>query len=236
MYSEAMFIIPALYLSNGQCVSHYKGEPSHTTILSKNPLHAARSFEKQGAQTVHIVDLDATKEGSEKNRRVALQIAQNTALSVQYADGLDSLETMESLFSRGIDIISLDHTSEFLLPEALVRFGSEKIFFTIETKRELVSGKSPDLAVMDYGKELAEKGVTTIIFRDTKAEGTLHPNFDEIERLVMATEGKIFAFGGIGTVEDIALLEKTGAAGVILSRALFERKLSLETAIKQFSS
>lgn len=230
-----MLIIPALYLSNGQCVSHYKGEPSHATVLSKNPLQAARSFEKQGARIMHIVDIDAVDFGSEKNRAVALHIAKNTGLSVQYADGVDSIETMESLFGSGIDKISLHHASEFLLSPALARFGPGKILFTIETKRELVSGKSPAIAVMDYGKALVEKGVTTIIFRDTKAEGTFHPNFDEIERLVMATEGKIFAFGGIGTVEDIALLEKTGAAGVILSRALFGGKLSLKECIEHFS-
>lgn len=228
-----MIIIPAIYLSRGLAVSLYKGDPSQATILSCDPLDSARQFEKQGATSIHLVDLDATDGASEENQKIAKSLAQKTDLKVSYTDGISSLEQIKKLLDAGIAYVSLSQFTENLVEEALKRFGSEKIIFTIIAQRNVVEGR-PDLEVFHYGKDLQDKGISTIIFRDTKAEGTLHPNFDEVERLIFGCSAKILAFNGIGCMDDIEIMKKTGAAGVIISRAFFENKLSLQECVRRF--
>lgn len=224
-----MKIIPALYLLNGNCVSHYKGESEQVTILSKDPLCAARDFEREGAMIIHIVDLDG------RNSALAALIAEKTSLEVQYADGITSLEMMRELLEKGVKRVSLNQDSEHLLSSALAAFSPEAVIFTIRAQREAVEGNA-EIGVIDYGKKLEQQGVTNLIFRDTKAEGTLHPNFDEVDLLVTSTSMKIYAFGGIGKISDVKILAKVGCAGAIISRAFFTRALSLRECIEQFSS
>lgn len=237
-----MKIIPAMYLSHGNAVSHYKGETGQSTVLSRDPLRAAREFEKSGAHEIHFVDLDATDGGSEANQKIAALIAKNTKLSVQYAEGISSLENIISLFSSGVARVSLNQFSEHLIPEALRRFGSEKILFTIRAQKNSIEDR-PGLEVFHYGNDLIDQGITQIIFRDTKVEGSFHPNFDEIERLILGCsalptgrEAKIYAFGGVGSMDDLEILERTGVTGVIISRAFFEKRLSLRACIAKFDS
>lgn len=231
-----MHIIPAIYLSDGNAVSHYKGKAEQTTILSRDPLASAQRFQKQGAKVIHLVDSD-TEDGVEsadsgaKNREIAKSIAVKTGLFVQYADGIRSLNDIADLLEAGVDFVGLDQFSEHLLEDAGLRFGKEKLFFTIRAEGRTVEGRK-GVEVVDYGKDLAGKGITHIVFRDIKAEGTFHPNYDEVERLVMYTPAKIFAFGGIGSMKNLRLLEGAGATGAIISRAFFEKKLSLKECIE----
>lgn len=248
-----MLIIPALYLSNGNAVSHYKGESGQATVLSRDPLRAARDFEHQGATIIHLVDLDS---GSELNKSIAKNIAEKTKLKVWYADGVSSrqspaaqgsaiklmqpkaatlLKEIEDFFDAGIDAVSLNQFTENVVSEALKCFGADKILFTIRAQRNVIEGK-PNTEVFHYGQDLIELGIRHIIFRDTKIQGSFHPNFDEVEKLILAARGKarIFAFGGIGAMDDIEILKRTGAAGVIISRAFLENRLSLGECIRKF--
>ncbi|MBI2638680.1 hypothetical protein HYW83_03765 [Candidatus Peregrinibacteria bacterium] len=229
-----MQIIPALYLSGGNAVSHYKGEVDQSTILSRDPLRSAREFEKQGARMIHLVDLDATDGGSDANQKITKIIAKNTHLQVQYAEGIISIENIASLFSAGVARVSLNQFSENLVQEALKQFGPEKIIFTIRAQRNIIDGR-PGLEVFHYGKDLADQGIAQIIFRDTKVEGSFHPNFDEVERLILGCPAEIYAFGGIGNMDDLEILQRTGAAGAIISRAFFEDRLSLQQCIRFYT-
>ncbi|MBI5413576.1 hypothetical protein HZA42_04480 [Candidatus Peregrinibacteria bacterium] len=224
-----MRIIPAIYLSGSKVVTQYKAQKESEEILSGDPLKSARWFEKHGAKALHVVGTD----GSEANRKVAVLIAKNTKLAVSYADGVLSQEIIEELLAAGIAQVSLDQFCENLLAEALQKFGPGKITFTIKAKRNLVESK-PNLDVMDYGKDLVDKGVTQIIFRDTKSEGTFHPNYDEVEKLVLNTTAKIFSFGGVGKMSDLEVLAKTGAYAAIISKAFFENKLSVKECVAKF--
>lgn len=226
-----MRIIPAIYLSGGKVVSQYKALKESEEVLSEDPLKSARRFEKEGAKAIHIVGT----EGSEANRGVAVLVAKNTGLAVSYADGVLSQEIIEKLLAAGAAQVSLDQSCENLLAGALQKFGPEKIIFTIRAQRNLVEGK-PNLDVVDYGKDLADKGVTQIIFRDTKSEGTFHPNYDEVEKLVLNTSAKILSFGGVGKISDLEVLSKAGAYAAIISKAFFEGRLSVKECVERFSA
>lgn len=227
-----MKIIPAIYLSGGNAVTYYKGESEQSEILSRHPVDAALEFKRQGATTIHLVDLDAVVQ-----MNLIEEIIQKSGLRVQYAGDLVSLDVVRALLQAGVSAVSLDQNSEHLVAPSLTEFGSEKIIFTIKSQRNIVKGKE-GLEVFHYGTDVVNLGIKTIISHDMKAEGTLHPNFDEVERLIMAVGGRaeIFAFGGVGNYKDIEILQKTGAAGAIISRAFFERRLSLEICMRRFGA
>lgn len=224
-----MLIIPAIYVANGRAVSHYKGESDQEIVFSKDPLNIARVFKKQGATVLHFVDLDG-------NKTVAASIVKNTGFRVQYACKISSIDQIKELFGLGIYVVSLDQSSENLIPAALKEFGPEKIFFTIRSQRNLVEDKN-GVEVFHYGADIAKLEIKNIITSDKKAEGSLHPNFDEVERLILSTKGaaRIFAFGGIGSVKDLEILKNTGAYGAIVSRAFLENQLSLAECLRRFS-
>lgn len=227
-----MLIIPAIYLSGGNAVSQYKGEKDQLTVLTRDPFSSAKKFEKNGAKIIHLVDLDG---GNELNASVAKSIAKHTSLKVWYADGISSSKDMEEIFSARIFAISLNQFTEKLVPSALKCFGADKILFTIRAQRNVIEDK-PGFEVFHYGQDLVKLGIKNIIFRDTKVEGSFHPNFDEVEKLVLAAQGKadIFAFGGIGAEDDLEIMQRTGAKGVIISRAFFENRLSLAECVRRF--
>lgn len=229
-----MKIIPAIYLSAGRCVSRYKSQIEHTTLFRQDPLQIAKSFEKHGAKMIHLVDSDAVDGGNAKNRKVARLIAEATELSVSYAGGISSLDEISELFLYGIHMVCLNQFSESLLVAALAKFGADKIAFTIQSQKHVVPGKS-GVEVFDYARHIADRGVTNIICRDLKAEGSFHPNFDEVERVKFAApKAKIYAFGGIGSISDLEILERAGAYAAIISRAFLERKISLEECVERF--
>ena len=228
-----MKIIPAIYLSHGNAVSNYKGQSEQVTVLSKDPLSAARRFEKEGAKYIHLVDLDAFDAGSKENSKIAKSIAKNTSIEVSYADGVSALQDVENLFADGIAQVCLGQSAINILDEAISRFGQDKIFFVIRTQRRVIPDQ-PGVEVTDYGRQLSERGVKNIILRDTLAEGTFHPNFDEVERLMFGAKVNVFAFGGVGSIGDLEVLQKTGVAGVIISKAFFENRLSLAECMEKY--
>lgn len=229
-----MRIIPAIYLSGGNAVSNYKSESGQSTIFSRDPLVSARQFEKQGAKTIHLVDCDAADSANEKNRKVVQSIAKNTSLEVIYSDGISNMADIDALFAAGIDYISLNQFSHGILKQALEKFGPKKIFFTIRTQKNIIEGM-PGVDVIDFGAQLVQEGVKKIILRDLKAEGTFHPNYDEVEHLIVFTKANVFAFGGIGSMDDLYIFQRTGVAGVMISRAFFDMKLSLPDCVGKFS-
>ena len=228
-----MRIIPAIYLSGGNAVSNYKGESEQSTLFTRDPLVAARKFEKQGAKLIHLVDSDPVSGAKEKNWKVVQAIAKNTSLEVIYSDGISTLEDIEALFAAGIDYVSLNQFSHGILKQALEKFGPEKIFFTIRTLKHVIEGM-PGVDVIDFGGQLVKEGVKNIILRDMKAEGSLHPNYDEVEHLLVFTKANVFAFGGVGSMEDLEIFQRTGVSGVMISRAFFEMKISLQDCIAKF--
>lgn len=233
-----MIIIPAIYLVSGRAVSHYKGQSQQEVTFSADPLRSAHEFKNAGAKRIHLVNLDGSpnlKDGKAANRAIARRIAQETQMEVSYAEGVVSLNDISALFNAGIDYVSLNQFEELLLAEALRQFGPDKIFFTINTQKHIIIGRQ-GIEVMDYGRDLAEKGVKNIILRDIKAEGTFHPNFDEVERLVIGTPAKIFAFGGIASMDDLEILQRTGVSGAIISKAFFEKKLSIKECVDKFET
>ncbi|MFA6528216.1 MAG: 1-(5-phosphoribosyl)-5-[(5-phosphoribosylamino)methylideneamino] imidazole-4-carboxamide isomerase [Candidatus Gracilibacteria bacterium] len=237
-----MKIIPNIYLLDGKCVSLYKGKESEQKrVYFKEPFHTARLFESEGAKTLQVTDLNASKTGSLYHLAVIKKICGGVDAEVQLAGGIRTMEEIDKAFKLGVSRVVLGVSAIHVLKEAVAKYGSDKIVFGIKARQHKVDtdltidGKEPEISAL--AKEVEKIGITQIIYKDLETEGTLyHPNFDEIEKLVNETEGRmaIYSSGGIADDYDIKLLKDAGAAGVIISRAFMEDVLDLRGLVERF--
>ena len=237
-----MQIIPAIDLKDGNVVRLFQGRESDVTIYSRNPVTTARHWQKQGAELIHVVDLDGAFEGEPKNLDWVKQICKTVDVPVEFGGGVREIKTIEKLIKMGVDRVVLgtkaaeDHD---FLRAALDKFP-EKIIVSIDSRKGMVLTKgwvqSKELKVIDFGLELKEMGFDTVIYTDTSKDGTLRgPDFEGIRELLGRTRLGVIASGGVSSLEDItglAALSRKGLSGVIVGKALYEEKFTLKEALK----
>lgn len=237
-----MEVIPSLYLQDGKIVSWYKGQPDQQKrIFYKEPLHMARFFEGEGAKKVQIIDLSGSLKGELAHKDLIERICISLEAEVQVGGGIRSMEEVQKAFDLGVTRVILGVASLPILKEALEKYGSDKIIMGIKGRKQIVDtdftleGKTPE--VTDLAKEVQKIGITQLIYKDLETEGALyHPNFDATEQLIYETEGKIaiYTSGGITDEYDLKLLSDTGATGVIIGRAIMEKKLDLKKLVERY--
>ena len=231
-----MIILPAIDIKDGNCVRLIKGDFDK---VAENPLQTARSFEQDGAEWLHMVDLDGAKDAAPKNRPVFLEIAARTRLKVEVGGGIRDLETVEEYLTHGIARVILGSVA-VKKPEVVriaVREYGERIAVGIDARDGMVAvdgwlGKS-EVNYLDLAHAMADVGVKTIIFTDISKDGTLTgPNLDQLAQINGAADCNIIASGGISSIEDIHALKKLGLYGAICGKSLYQGTLSLKEALK----
>lgn len=237
-----MQIIPAIYIQKGRAVSWYKGhENTEAKRYWKTPLEFATNYAREHACCLQLVDLDGT--GHEIIKTIAAALP---AVEIQAAGGMQTISDIEAMLGSGVKrvVVSIGFWRE--LRNAIKKFGSEKIMLGLKSQGDRVVGDDlPELPERDIESAAArsqvvaiaqyaiEQGITHIVYKDREHEGTLfHPNFDEIDRLVSGTNAKIYAAGGIATLDDLQLLKKIGVYGAIIGRAFAENQLSLKNCMR----
>jgi phosphoribosylformimino-5-aminoimidazole carboxamide ribotide isomerase len=246
-----MEIIPAIYILKGRCVALYKGKLDQKATYYKSPIQMARFFETEGAEKLHVVDVDALGDGGFLQKELLGRLASEVKIPVQVEASFQSIAQIEEALQLGIDKIVLRPVALPIIEEAIAKFGPEKIIIEVQAKGdELIMDGTPhndpqspakvdivasasSTGVVDFAEKLIPLGVKTIIYKDENSEGTLiHPNYDEVDRLVLITgkDLKIYVSGGIGDLKHITLLKKIGATGAIIGKAFFERILRVGEA------
>ena len=234
-----MIILPAIDIKDGNCVRLIKGDFDTVHKVAENPLQTARLFEQDGAEWLHMVDLDGAKDAAPKNRPVFLEIAARTRLKVEVGGGIRDLETVEEYLTHGIARVILGSVA-VKKPEVVriaVREYGERIAVGIDARDGMVAvdgwlGKS-EVNYLDLAHAMADVGVKTIIFTDISKDGTLTgPNLDQLAQINGAADCNIIASGGISSIEDIHALKKLGLYGAICGKSLYQGTLSLKEALK----
>ena len=234
-----MIILPAIDIKDGNCVRLIKGDFDTVHKVAENPLQTARSFEQDGAEWLHMVDLDGAKDAAPKNRPVFLEIAARTRLKVEVGGGIRDLETVEEYLTHGIARVILGSVA-VKKPEVVriaVREYVERIAVGIDARDGMVAvdgwlGKS-EVNYLDLAHAMADVGVKTIIFTDISKDGTLTgPNLDQLAQINGAADCNIIASGGISSIEDIHAMKKLGLYGAICGKSLYQGTLSLKEALK----
>lgn len=235
----SMLIIPSLYIQKGRCVSLYKGhENDQKKTYNRSPLNIAIEFQKQGAKEIQLVDMDGVQQGVMVNMKTIEQCLERLKTSIQVAGQIRTLEEVQHLFDLGVKRVILGVSARNLIPEAIRKYGEERIIFGIKARREWVESDSlPEESdeVIEMAEAMVRKGIKQIIYNDMERQGTLyHPNYDDVDRLITYLDPtvKVYSSGGVTALDDFRILKSIGTYGVLVSRAFVEHKINLSEAVK----
>ena len=233
-----MKIIPAIDLMNGEVVRLYKGDPKHKTVYSDDPVQIAKRWEEDGADMLHIVDLDATL-GIGSNISVIKKILKEISIPVEVAGGLrdESIISEISNISSRIVIGTLAFKNKELLKKILLSLGSEKIVISVDHKDgEIVTHgwqKNIGIKLIDAINDFLKMGFTEFLLTNVSRDGTLEgPDLNFLEQSCNLDKTNIIASGGISNIQDVLSVKEKNPFGVILGKALYENKISIKEAKK----
>ena len=236
-----MLILPAIDLRGGNCVRLVKGDFKQETIYSEHPEEIALRWEGEGAEFLHVVDLDGALAGEPQNMDAIKRILQAVTIPVEVGGGIRSMESIDRLLSIGVSRVILGSVAvhkEELVQEACSAYGN-RIVVGIDAKKGIVATdgweKSASISAVELAKKLGAFGLETIIYTDISRDGTLSGvNVTETAHLARASGIKVIASGGVKSISDIEELKKRecdGIIGVIVGKSIYEGTLSLTEAI-----
>ncbi len=224
-------IIPAIDLINGECVRLKMGDFDQKTIYSKNPLEAAKQFEHNGAQRLHIVDLDAAKTGKLTNTPIITEIAQQTKLKIDVGGGIKTEKQIEKLLKSGVRAVNIG-SEAFKSPEKfkiwLKKFGSQQIWLSADTRNGNVAingwQKTTETPLEKFITEFLPFQLKNVVVTPIEKDGMMNgPDTSLYQSLIQKFPGiNIIASGGVSSLQDLEALEKTGVGKAIVGKALYE--------------
>ncbi len=237
-----MLIIPAIDLKEGKCVRLEQGLMDRATVYSDDPATTARHWEAQGAELLHVVDLNGAFAGRPKNLDAIKAIRQAVKMSIEVGGGIRDIATIESLVSIGIERIILGTAAiknPQFVAEACAKFPG-RIIVGIDAKEGLVAIKGwaevTKVKAVDLALQMQDHGVIAIIYTDIRRDGMLQgPNVDATRNLAEGLQIPVIASGGVSTVKDILALltiSHYGVQGVIVGKSIYSGSLDLKEAIK----
>ena len=233
-----MKIIPAIDLMNGQVVRLYKGDPKQKTIYSDNPIEIAKKWEKNGADMLHIVDLDATL-GIGTNLSVIKKIIENVSVPVEVAGGLrdESIVMDTAQISTRVVLGTLAFKDKNTLKKLLEKLGPKKIVISVDHKdgEIVIHGwqEGTGVKLIEAIKDFLSMGFSEFLLTNVNRDGTLEgPDLKFLEQACQLENANVIASGGISNVKDVQDVKEKNSFGVILGKALYENKISIEEAKK----
>lgn len=234
--AEPMIIYPAIDLLGGQCVRLRQGRYDQVTVYHQDPMVVANQFKEAGAPWLHIVDLDAARTGIPVHAEMIASIRRITGLRVQTGGGIRNIGQVRALLEdASIDRIVLGTAAvrdRSFTEQALKQFP-DRIAIGIDARDGEVSvdgwTHGSGLKTLDFARMMFEAGAKLAIFTDIGRDGMLIGSAtDSIREMVEKSGLTIIASGGIGSYADIEAVRQTGAAGVIVGKAIYEGKVKLE--------
>ncbi len=232
-----MEIIPAIDIIDGKCVRLTQGDYAQKKVYNEHPLEVAKQFEDAGLRRLHLVDLDGAKAGSVKNWKVLETIAGKTELVVDFGGGIKTDKDVTIVFNSGaalatVGSIAVKNGEEFV--KWLLQFGAEKFLLGADVKEEkiAVSGwtETTDIDIFDFLKQYIDYGVTQVFCTDVSKDGLLAgPSLELYQKIIDKFSSLHFiASGGVSNMNDVENLEKIGCKGVIIGKAIYENRISLD--------
>ncbi len=236
-----MIIFPAVDMRRGKCVRLVQGRAEHETVYSEDPRVVARRWCEQGASWLHLVDLDGAMVQGSHNRTIAREIFEALPIPVQFGGGVRSLSDIRELLAAGaarviVGTVAVEQPE--LVEEALSRHPGQ-VVVGLDARRGRVAtqgwNRLETLEALPFARDLARRGVDRIVYTDIGKDGTLEgPNLEATGQMARESGLKVIASGGVSSIEDLSRLkqlESSGVEGVIVGKALYEGRFSLEAAL-----
>jgi len=233
-----MKIIPAIDLLDGQVVRLYKGDPAKKTVYSNDPLAIAKKWEREGADMLHLVDLDATL-GKGSNLELIKKISSQISIPSEIAGGLRDGPIIEEAlrFSERIVVGTLAFRSKEIIKNLLEKFGPEKIVISTDHNdgNIVINGwqTGTQVPVIESIRDFLRMGFTQFLLTNVSRDGTLDgPDLKYLKQACDLKGSNIIASGGISSLDDIKNVKECRPYGVILGKAMYDGKVSIMEAKK----
>ncbi|MFP4473282.1 MAG: 1-(5-phosphoribosyl)-5-[(5-phosphoribosylamino)methylideneamino]imidazole-4-carboxamide isomerase [Candidatus Omnitrophota bacterium] len=236
-----MIIFPAIDIKDGSVVRLAQGHFNEVTKYGQDPAAMARQWVSQGAEHLHIVDLDGAQQGRIANWPMLKKIAKSVTVPLQVGGGVRTEEDIAKLLEIGYERIILGtravNDPEFL--ESVIKRWPENIAVSVDAKNGIVTRlgwtEMTKIRAVDFIRKLKDIGLKCVIFTDVACDGMLcGPNMNSLNKILDAVHIPLIASGGISSMEDIKnlkALETKGLIGAITGKALYEGTLDLREAI-----
>ena len=239
-----MILYPAIDIKNGQCVRLRQGQFHDVEIYSNVPANVAKDWESQGAEFIHIVDLDGALVGHSVNDDVIREIVNSVDVKIQVGGGIRTIKDIDHKLSLGVNRVIIGTKAvenPSFIKESISCFGADAIVVGIDAKAGMVAiegwEKVSNYNAVSLALQMKEMGVKNIVYTDIARDGMLQgPNLLHTKEMVEATGLNIIASGGMSSLKDLEMLKEVKVSGAIIGKALYEHRINLEEAIKLFSN
>ncbi len=234
-----MQIWPAIDLRGGKCVRLRQGDYQQETIFAQDPAEVARQFGNQGAQHLHIVDLEGAREGLPVNLPSVQEILAAVEIECELGGGIRDEQSVRELLDFGLSRLVIG-TSALTDPEwfrQICRQYPYRLVLGIDARDGWAATdgwlNTSEVAAIDLAGQFANEPLAAIIYTDIATDGMLSgPNVEAMCKMQAAVDFPVIASGGVTTTDDISRLAAAGLAGCIIGRALYEGTLALADALR----
>jgi phosphoribosylformimino-5-aminoimidazole carboxamide ribotide isomerase len=235
-------IYPAIDMRGGKCVRLLQGDYDKETVYGDSPFEMAKKFADEGAEWIHMVDLDGARDGKRVNDKFVIQAAKELGVNIQIGGGIRSEDDINHYLDNGVTrvIIGSIAVSNPEFAEEMVRKYGAKIAIGLDAKNGFVAThgwlNTSEVSAVELGKRFADAGAETFIFTDIATDGTLTgPNIEATRQLALETGKSVIASGGVSSLDDLAALRQLredGVSGAIVGKAIYEGRFSVKSALE----
>jgi phosphoribosylformimino-5-aminoimidazole carboxamide ribotide isomerase len=235
-----MTIIPAIDIINGKCVRLSKGDYAQQTIYNEDPVEVAKQFVDAGFSRLHIVDLDGAKVGRLLNLPVLEKIASAVNCIIDFGGGIKQKNDVQAILDAGATLVTVGSIAvkePATLENWIGEFGAGTFMIGADVLdgKIRISGWQEDtgIHIFDLLSRLQNLGVSNIFCTDISLDGMLQgPSFELYKQIIAEYPSiKLIASGGVSDISDVQQLKELGCAGVIIGKAIYEKRVTLEQLI-----
>jgi phosphoribosylformimino-5-aminoimidazole carboxamide ribotide isomerase len=233
-----VILYPAIDIAEGKAVRLARGDFAEKTVYRDSPVEAARAWVAAGARFLHVVDLDGARSGAPRSLHHLEQITHDVSVPVQYGGGLRSLPAVREALRAGAERVILGtaaYTDVDFLDDVLGAFR-ERTIVSVDTRHGNVSTsgwqRTTQMPAESVIERLQNRGVRSFVYTNVDRDGMLAgPDLDEVRRIADVVRGRFLYSGGIGSLDDLralAALRQVNLGGVIVGKALYEGRFTVD--------
>jgi phosphoribosylformimino-5-aminoimidazole carboxamide ribotide isomerase len=233
-----MILVPAIDIMDGKAVRLTRGAFDDRTDYDDDPAEAAARWEAGGARVLHVVDLDGAREGAPANLEAIGAIAQRVQIPFQVGGGIRSTEAIQDVVSAGASRVVLGTAAlnDVDLLDTAVDMLGDRLVVSVDVRDRRLATKgwteALDIPLQTVIERLGDRGVRRFVYSSIERDGTLTgPDLEAAQLVAESVRGSFYYSGGVSTVDDLhalAALRQVNLAGVIVGKALYERRFSVQ--------
>jgi phosphoribosylformimino-5-aminoimidazole carboxamide ribotide isomerase len=241
-----VILYPAIDIRGGKAVRLLEGDYERETTYDADPVDAARRWASEGAEFLHVVDLDGAKAGAPRNLDAVTRIAATVGCPIQAGGGLRDADSVKAVLGAGAARVVIG-TAALRAPaflDAMLAEHGDRIVVSVDAKAGKIAlegwTETGEESAIEAVAALGDRGVARFLCTAIEVDGTMKgPATDQLTEIAAATNAQIIASGGVGNLshlEDLARLDAPNIEGAIVGRALYERRFTVSEAISALAT